>query len=323
MRPPLDLHYTALTYLPCPYHFQQLKIRHLPQHDSPDALIGITGHLFAAIAGTKLYNLNKRRIARNIGHIKRLPNNMADQILDEVLVGIDKSLHRDIIEVVENFCVRFELHRGSEYIFERRMAVDRNYEPCSPVCEMCGGEGMVYHEWDEPVEMPADCDGAGEIVAQHCEAWDTCPDCHGTGLPPFDIVAGTADCIEITDGGAHARLTDYKMGWPDISTNAAITSKQLMLYAALYMWHNPDCRDVAVKLWGPRYNKTSEHAWDRETLLPQVKEFLEDGWKLADAMWEKYGESDWPAETANEENETACTYCELACPHEYWEEMYA
>jgi hypothetical protein len=231
---------------------------------------------------------------------------MADQILDEVLVGIDKSLHRDIIEVVENFCVRFELHRGSEYIFERRMAVDRNYEPTEPTCLSCLGSG-----WS--TILPGRVSPAG-----------ACPTCHGTGLPPFDIVAGTADCIEITDGGAHARLTDYKMGWPTIERNTAISSKQLMLYTALYMWHNPDCRDVAVKLWGPRYNKTSEHAWDRETLLPQVVEFLEDGWKLVDAMWEKSVlESDWPAVTANEENETACTYCELACPHEYWEEMYA
>lgn len=287
-RPPIELHHSALELFLCPWRLQQIKVRGIEEPETFYTLVGTKGHVIACVYGKLCYKYRKQTDL-----------DAFEPIVQQVLATVDPELHEDIRDVVGGldrrggFLPKFKLNKGSEYVFEQRMAINRDYEPCSPVCECCGGDGI-------------------EIMPDIAKTPITCRVCNGTGLPPYDIVAFTADRVEIKEGGRHVEITDYKMGFKRFDYDEAIYNAQLLLYAALWFWTHPECEEVVVQIWAPRFNDSSSHAYTRETALPPARERIEAGFTAIEILYDLYGDNDWPAECGSDNRR----FCGLSgsCP---------
>ena len=141
----------------------------------------------------------------------------------------------------------------------------------------------------------------------------------GNQQTKIDLLGGTPDRIEVKDMGRRAIITDIKRGRAGVEP--AMTSRQLMIYAALHFWHNPECDEVTVQYEAPMFrNYPPPHVWQREPCLLQVMTIVDAAWLRVDDLWTAYQDSQWPAESSSACDSDA--YCDVGCTHGVIERLY-
>lgn len=129
---------------------------------------------------------------------------------------------------------------------------------------------------------------------------------------PIDRIAGTLDHIAVYSGGTQVSITDYKMGFRQISYDEVQVDPQLKLYAWLWLMSHPQCQVANVTLWGPRWGGKNKSlgSFTRETAREGVESCIEASWSVIEHYLSELGESDWPTKP----HWRVCQYCQLACP---------
>lgn len=319
---PVEMSFTSATsHLPCGYRFQQGQRRGRGDYDSDAAYAGIILHLL-------LLQYNRGLIERRAkpGQAGRVSDpGMARNFLAKIFEteGIDpkSDLGRFITALSEVFIKEYKLPaQDGEWLLEERMAVDRNWQPCShrreawKSPESCPQDGTIilggfydpetnkmYVEevfWKDDAWVGS---ALGEKVEHEMLQWR-----------PADILAGTGDLILIHRGGLTGTLMDAKFGNRHFAFDSAKDNKQLLTYCFLLFLRNPDLRTIEGSIFAVTLHGCTNpvHVFHRDAVIEQMQEFYGEKFEDVDTMESDWADQDWPEFGHND----CCTYCPLECP---------
>ncbi len=142
--------------------------------------------------------------------------------------------------------------------------------------------------------------------------WDAAN--HRVVNPPVDCITGQLDYI--ADYGRRAEIIDWKSGQEFVEPGDAKHNPQLVLYAALWLASNPECKYVDTGIWGIRYGEDNRDSYRfrREYVLELARNRAEYYFAKLDALWPiiELG-GNVPAQA---DSLTTCGYCTAAarCP---------
>ena len=134
------------------------------------------------------------------------------------------------------------------------------------------------------------------------------------GAPlPCDCYHGRADWIEIEYAGEKAVVHDHKLGFNrSFLQMHSQNNEQLQGYCWLYLIHHPECKTIVGAIHPWRFTSNPIYgSWSRDHLMEIMPAILKPDFDRVRALYEQYGDNDWPAEA---DYETVCRWCMLECP---------
>jgi hypothetical protein len=174
MSMPIELSFSRIGDLGCPYMFQQKYIRGLERQDSWWAHVGTIAHNIIGDYTETMVALNQRRALRNYGHQKGHAGILEDRA-KKYLQGESPETESAVRDALNNFMHSFKIEDKCIYTVETRLYVDRDFRPCAPDSgvDMFAGTpdvvkhyGISGHWWVADYKMGWQRFGRGELAPQ-------------------------------------------------------------------------------------------------------------------------------------------------------------
>lgn len=320
--PDIELSYTSATsHLPCGFRFQQGQRQGRGSYDSEAAYAGIIMHLLLLQYNRGL--IERRAKPGQAGRVSDpgMARNFLAKIFETEGINPQTDLGRFITALSEVFIKEYKLPAlEGEWLLEERMAVDRNWQPCS----------HRRNEWKPTDEAPLDgstiTGGFHDPETQEVYAEEVYwKDGHWYGSAlgeviehemlhwrPCDILAGTGDLILIHSGGLTGTLVDAKFGNRHFAFDSAKDNIQLKTYCFLLFLRYPALRTIEGAIFAVTLHGCTNpsHVFHRDAVVEEMSAYYAEKFEDVDKLEAEYGESPWPG-TGHAD---CCGYCTQECP---------
>lgn len=128
---PLELSYSRIGDLGCPYFYQAREIRGVDSPDSFWAHVGTLGHAVIAEYVEVMTQTNIYRVQKGYGFMP-FHGGLVEKATMKYLADEPAHVVEAVRDALDNFMSRFRLTENSVYVMETRLAVDRTFTPCKP-----------------------------------------------------------------------------------------------------------------------------------------------------------------------------------------------